>query len=140
MLFSSRENSWRFMSLTSVSSLRQFLYYVVLIDDFSQYYWLYHLKRKFDFFDTFITFQRFVENQFKRKIKSFQFDGGGEFMNNDLLEHFPKCGIQHLISCRGHLSKMASPKGSIILSSNWAWPCCLKLPCHCAIGLKHSNC
>lgn len=61
------------------SSVQKFLYYAVFINDFSRYTWLYPLKKKSDFYDCFIKFQREVENQFDKTIKIFQSDGGGEF-------------------------------------------------------------
>ena len=42
-----------------------------------------------------------MENQFSRKIKIFQSDGGGEFQSTDLIQHLAKCGIQRQLSCPG---------------------------------------
>ena len=46
-------------------------YYVVLIDDCTRFSWFFPLKHKYDFFDTFVNFQRYIETQFSSKIKSF---------------------------------------------------------------------
>ena len=83
------------------SSVQKFLYYAVFIDDFSRYTWLYPLKKKSDFYDCFIKFQREVENQFDKTIKIFQSDGGGEFSSTLFKGHLEKCGIIHQFSCPG---------------------------------------
>ena len=36
-------------------------------------------EEKSDFFECFLKFQRLVETQLERNIKTFQSDGGGEF-------------------------------------------------------------
>lgn len=76
-----------------------FKYYAVFIDDFSRFSWLYPLHAKSELYDVFLRYQKFVETQFSRKIKIFQTDGGGEFVNNKLRTHFSNCGIHHIMSC-----------------------------------------
>lgn len=67
------------MGPTPIASCQFFKYYVSSIDDYSRFVWLYRLKNKYDFLTVFTKFQLLVENQFERKIKVFQSDGGGEF-------------------------------------------------------------
>lgn len=64
-----------------------FKYYVVFVDNFSRYSWLFPLKLKSNFVDVIIAFQKQVENQFGKKIKTFQSDGGGEFVNTRFKNH-----------------------------------------------------
>ena len=47
----------------------------------------------------FKTFQLQVENQYIQKVAMFQSDGGGEFVNKNLMDQFLTHGIKHLISC-----------------------------------------
>ena len=47
----------------------------------------------------YLVFQKQVENQFNKKIKVFQSDGGGEFMSTIFRSHLRDHGIIHLISC-----------------------------------------
>ena len=47
-------------------------YYVLFIDDYSFFAWLYPLKLKSDFYDTFIQFKKFVENQYSSRIIFFE--------------------------------------------------------------------
>lgn len=84
-----------------IISNQRFRFYVIFIDDYSRFTWLYPLKRKSEFFDCFRKFQKFVENQFDRKIKIFQCDEGGEFNSTFFLEHIKKCGIDLHVSCPG---------------------------------------
>lgn len=76
-----------------VVSAQGFRFYVVFIDNCSRFCWLYPLKLKSDVFSVFKSFQLHVENQYKTKIVVFQLDGGGEFVNKRLMEHFASCGI-----------------------------------------------
>ena len=72
-------------------------YYVLFIDDFTRYTWLYPLKLKSDVFQAFIDFQHRIEQQFNQKIVNFQSDWGGEFQA--LSKHLKGHGINHQISC-----------------------------------------
>ena len=62
--------------LPPIKSNLGFVYYVLFIDDYSHFTWLYPLKLKSDLHDTFIHFQKFVENQHSACIKFFQSDDG----------------------------------------------------------------
>ena len=72
-------------------------YYVMFIDDFTRYTWLYPLKLKSDVFQAFIDFQHRIERQFNQKIVNFQSNWGGEFQA--LSKHLKEHGINHRISC-----------------------------------------
>ena len=76
-----------------------FVYYVLFIDDYSRFTWLYPLKLKSDFYDTFIQFQNFVENQYSTHIKIFQSDDGAVFTSNCFKAHLHTSGIHHQLSC-----------------------------------------
>ncbi|GKA36523.1 ribonuclease H-like domain-containing protein [Tanacetum coccineum] len=64
-----------------IVSSSSFNYYVLFLDHFSHYLWIYPLRSKSDMFDKFLHFT-YVKNQFKCEIKSFQCDHGDEFDNN----------------------------------------------------------
>ena len=72
-------------------------YYVIFVDDFIRYTWLYPLKLKSDVHQNFINFQHRVERQFNLKIKGFQSDWGGEFQA--LTNYLKEQGIIYRISC-----------------------------------------
>jgi hypothetical protein len=53
-------------------------YYIVFVDDYSRFTWIYPLRTKAEAFETFVKFKLFAENNFSTKIKQLQSDGGGE--------------------------------------------------------------
>ncbi|GJZ38410.1 retrotransposon protein, putative, ty1-copia subclass [Tanacetum coccineum] len=68
-------------------------YFVTFIDDFSCYGYVYLLKHKHEVFETFKVFQKEVENQLGKTIKSLRFDRGGEYMSQEFLDHLKEHGI-----------------------------------------------
>ncbi|GJX63530.1 retrovirus-related pol polyprotein from transposon TNT 1-94 [Tanacetum coccineum] len=62
-------------------------YFVTFTDDFSRYGHVYLLKHKHEVFETFKVFQKEVENQLGKTIKSLHFDRGGEYMSQEFLDH-----------------------------------------------------
>ena len=54
-----------------VKSTSEFIYYVLFIDDYSRFTWIYPLKLKSEFYDVFIHFQNLVESQHSTHIKKF---------------------------------------------------------------------
>ncbi|KAJ9550636.1 hypothetical protein OSB04_014681 [Centaurea solstitialis] len=79
-----------------VTSYDNYKYYIIFVDHYTKYIWLFPLKNKSDSLATFICFQRLVENYFNRKIKQVFSDNGGEYIK--LSSHFSSCGISHLTS------------------------------------------
>ncbi|CAH9142791.1 unnamed protein product, partial [Cuscuta epithymum] len=82
-----------------VLSTSGFKYYVLFIDDFSRFTWLYPMSRKSEVVSHFKNFKLMVENLFNSKIKIFQSDGGGEFDNHGMREIFLSNGILFRKSC-----------------------------------------
>ncbi|GKA51293.1 retrotransposon protein, putative, ty1-copia subclass [Tanacetum coccineum] len=68
-------------------------YFVTFIDDFSRYGYIYLLKHKHEVFETFKVFQKEVENQLGKTIKSIHSDRGGEYMSQEFLDHLKEHGI-----------------------------------------------
>nr|GEY19099.1 ribonuclease H-like domain-containing protein [Tanacetum cinerariifolium] len=68
-----------------IASVGDFRYYVLFLDHFFHYLWIYLLGHKSDVFQNFLHFRSYVKNQFKCEIKAFQYDHGGEFDNTNLL-------------------------------------------------------
>ncbi|GKD02129.1 ribonuclease H-like domain-containing protein [Tanacetum coccineum] len=82
-----------------VSSMSAYKYYVLFLDHYSHFLWVYLLHRKSDVQLKLLHFCAFVKTQFNREIKAFQCDHGGEFDNNSLHELFATNGIQFHFSC-----------------------------------------
>ncbi|GJV73070.1 retrotransposon protein, putative, ty1-copia subclass [Tanacetum coccineum] len=68
-------------------------YFVTFTDDFSRYGYVYLLKHKHEVFETFKVFQKEVENQLGKTIKSLRSDRGGEYMSQEFLDHLKDHGI-----------------------------------------------
>jgi hypothetical protein len=64
---------WGPSPITSVNGYR---YYLIFVDHFTRYSWLYPLKQKTEVVTIFPQFQKTVENYFSFKIKSIYTDGG----------------------------------------------------------------
>nr|GFC17078.1 retrovirus-related Pol polyprotein from transposon TNT 1-94 [Tanacetum cinerariifolium] len=68
-------------------------YFVTFTDDFSRYGYVYLLKHKHEVFETFKVFQKKVENQLGKTIKSLCSDREGKYMSQDFLDHLNDNGI-----------------------------------------------
>ena len=82
-----------------ITSINGFHYYVIFVDHFTRFTWLYLLKSKFEVFSKFILFKALVETQFSTKIKTLRFDGGGEYTSTAIKSYLSQHGIIHKISC-----------------------------------------
>ncbi|GJU00034.1 ribonuclease H-like domain-containing protein [Tanacetum coccineum] len=75
-----------------IPSLSGFKYYVLFLDHYSQFVWVYLLLNKSDVWSKFVLFRTYVRTQFKCEIRSFQCDHGGEFDNRNLHKLFAENG------------------------------------------------
>jgi hypothetical protein len=57
-------------------------YYLVILDDFTHYLWIFPLKLKSNTFTTLSNFFAYVSTQFGRTVKAIQCDNGREFDNS----------------------------------------------------------
>ncbi|GJS93608.1 ribonuclease H-like domain-containing protein [Tanacetum coccineum] len=73
---------------SSIPSLSGFKYYVLFLDHYSHFVWVYPLHNKSDVWSKFILFRTYVRTQFKCEIRSFQCDHGGEFDNHGTLSRY----------------------------------------------------
>lgn len=74
-------------------------YYVLFVDDFSHFTWVYLLRNKSKVISSFVHFKALVENQFSTKVKQFQCDNGGEYLSHQFQDFLSKCGIHQCLSC-----------------------------------------
>ncbi|PKU77239.1 Retrovirus-related Pol polyprotein from transposon TNT 1-94 [Dendrobium catenatum] len=82
-----------------IQSHQGFSYYVIFVDDFSRFTWLFPILHKSDVTNTFISFTKFIERQTSLKLKTIRTDGGGEFVNNAFQSFTKIAGIRHQYSC-----------------------------------------
>ena len=72
-------------------------YFLLFIDDYSMYTWIYFLSTKDQALSTFIAFRKMIENQLNSTIKYIQSDNGGEFIA--FKPYLEAHGIVHQFSC-----------------------------------------
>jgi len=82
-----------------ITSKTGYKYYMVLIDNFSHFIWVYPLKYKSETFPTVVKFHRLIATQFNRLIKTFQCDLGGEFDNHAFKNFAHQNGLLFRFSC-----------------------------------------
>lgn len=85
---------WGPSPINSVNGAR---YFLLFIDDYTKFSWLYLLQSKSVVPAIFHQFKAMIENQFNTTIKSIQTDGGTKF--RPLYPFFSTHGITHRISC-----------------------------------------
>lgn len=79
-----------------ITSCDNYKYYLILVDHYTRYTWLYPLKTKSQVRDTFIPFKELVENRFNTRIGTLYSDNGGEFLA--LKSFLSSAGISHYTS------------------------------------------
>ncbi|PKU76821.1 Retrovirus-related Pol polyprotein from transposon TNT 1-94 [Dendrobium catenatum] len=82
-----------------ITSQLGFRYYVLFVDDFSKFTWIFPLLNKSEVFNKFLELQKFVERQFNCKIRTLRTDNGGEFTNNKFQTYCRLNGIIQQFSC-----------------------------------------
>ena len=74
-------------------SLGGAFYFMLFIDDFTRYTWVYFLRRKSDVFEYFKEFRTMVEKQTRKSIKILRSDQGGEYKSGDFIKYCKDHGI-----------------------------------------------
>jgi hypothetical protein len=72
-------------------------YFIIFVDDYTRYTWIYFLKAKNEVPSIFLQFEVMIRRQFNKKIKAFHFDWDGEYQR--LHTYFKHTGIIHRIAC-----------------------------------------
>ena len=84
----------------NVKSRGSFEYFVIFIDDYSRYVYVYLMQYNSDTFEKFKEYRAEVENQFGKTIKTLRSDRGGEYLDRD----FEKFLVEH-----GIISQLTTP-------------------------------
>ena len=74
-------------SLVNVLSINKSSYYLVVIDDYSRFTWVFLLSNKNGITDLIKKFIVMIENQMNEKVKALRTDNGTKF-KNAILDHF----------------------------------------------------
>ncbi|GJS89651.1 putative ribonuclease H-like domain-containing protein [Tanacetum coccineum] len=83
---------------TSVRSINQKTYCLVVTDDFSRFSWVFFLATKDETSGILKTFITGIENQINHKVKIIRCDNGTEFKNNDMNQFCGMKGIKREFS------------------------------------------
>jgi transposase InsO family protein len=83
-------------------------YWLLFIDDYSRYFWIYLLRKKSETFDAFTQFKAMVEKQFDMSILCLHDDKGGEFIGIKWDAFFAQHGIR-----REHTVKASPQQNSV---------------------------
>ena len=101
---------WSPSPVTSVTGYR---FYLLIVDAFTKYTWLFPMKAKSEVFSTFVLFKAYVENMIGNKIKILRSDSGGEFTNYVFNSFLSSNGIFHQYSCPHTPEQNGCVEGSI---------------------------
>ena len=62
-----------------ISSIGGSRYFVVFVDDYSRYSWIFHMKHRSKLLQVYSNIAKMVKNQFSKHIKIFRFDNALEY-------------------------------------------------------------
>lgn len=82
-----------------IVSLNGFKYYLIIVDEFTNFVWTYPLKFKSQVFTHALLFHKFVQTRFQLNIKPIQCYMGGEFDNNAFSQFCQQQGMVFRLSC-----------------------------------------
>jgi hypothetical protein len=106
----------------TVSSLNEYLYYVLFIDDHSWKTWIYFLKTKDGVLARFQEFKAWVENLIERRIKVLRSDNGGEYTSRDFSDFYIEAGIkrEYIVPYKPQQNGVAERKNITIIKETKA--------------------
>ena len=84
-----------------VASMSGSRYFVIFVDDFSRYTWVFLMKSCYELLDIYRTFAKMVETQFSKPIKYFRSDNALEYTQHDLQAILKHYGTVSHLSCLG---------------------------------------
>jgi len=74
-------------------------YYILFLDDYSNFLWTFPIGKKSQVFSIFLSFSAFIQTQFEKNIKCFQCDNGREFDNASFKSFCQNNGMVFCFSC-----------------------------------------
>lgn len=82
-----------------VSTMGGARYYVIFVDDFSRFTWIYLLHSRLDFLQVYRDFYTMIRTQFSKNIQIFRSNSGGEYKSRPFKELLVSQGTLPQLSC-----------------------------------------
>ena len=86
---------------SSVSSIGGSRYFVVFVDDYSRYSWIFNMKHRFELLQVYSNFAKMVETQFSKRIKIFRSDNALKYTQYAFQAVLHSYGTIHQLTCPG---------------------------------------
>ena len=67
-------------------------YYVIFVDDFSRYTWIYLMRNRSELFSVYSRFANMIQTQFSCKIKIFRTDNAMEYKDTNFIQFLAQQG------------------------------------------------
>ena len=87
---------WGFAPIPTEGGSR---YFVIFVNDFSRYTWIYLLHHRSELVSIYQTFHKKIETQFNRTVKSFRLDNAQEYNDKSFLSFLDSHGTPTQRSC-----------------------------------------
>ena len=84
---------------SSVSSIGGSRYFVVFVDDYSRYSWIFNMKHRSELLQVYSNFVKMVETQFSKRIKIFRSDNALEYTQYAFQAVLHSYGTIHQLTC-----------------------------------------
>lgn len=93
-------------------------YYIIFVDDYNRFSWLYPLKQKSEALSTFIQLKNMIEKQLETSIKTVHYHSGGEY--RAFARFVSENGISHIfLHVLIHQLKMEEQRENIGMLQKW---------------------
>ena len=76
-------------------------YFVIFVDAFSQYTWIYLFTNRYELYQIYRDFTKMIETQFSKPIKVFRYDNAQEYKAHDFTSILHQFGTVPHSSCAG---------------------------------------
>ena len=86
---------------SSISSIGGSQYFVVFVDDYSRYSWIFNMKYRSELLQVYSNFAKMVETKFSKRIKIFRSDNTLEYTQYAFQAILHSYGTVHQLTCPG---------------------------------------
>ncbi|KAD7117216.1 hypothetical protein E3N88_04484 [Mikania micrantha] len=105
-------------------------YFMLLVDDYTRYAWVYALRTKDEALGVFKKFKNEVELEHELKVKALKSDRGGEFLNRLFAEYCDETGVKRMFTApySPQQNGVVERRNRTVLNSTRSMLKALKLP------------